>query len=429
MEPTAIVLNMFYSGLGIARSLGERGVPVIGLTAQRGIYGNFTRYAKVIHAPDSRKEPEALLRYLRGMGKGMKQRGVIFPTRDDDTVFLDRFREELQEFYSLVLPESGALHACLDKWETYQWAERAAVPTPKCWLVEGEEDLRRIRGELTFPCVLKAVAAHQWRKGSNWQTVGGRKAIAISSWDELSREYAVVSRAEKRVLLQEMIAGGDECLLIAACYLDRESKLVAGFNTQKLVQVPEGFGTGCIVRGVDRPEIFEPAARVLQAMRFTGIAEVEFKWDAAKGEFRLIEINPRPWDQHRLGHACGVDLIYLAYAEHAGLTRPAFHRQAPEYKWIAEDAFLLAAMQLLWTRNPQLGSLFRRARGKRIYAIWWARDPLPLLVYALARFLPSVAGSGVRAVWSLLRKRLPGGGKRGKGVVYEQHLGKEKSLS
>ena len=61
MRPTAVVLNMFYSGLGIARSLGEHGIPVIGLTAQRGIYGNFTRYAKVVHAPDSRKEPEALL--------------------------------------------------------------------------------------------------------------------------------------------------------------------------------------------------------------------------------------------------------------------------------------------------------------------------------------------------------------------------------
>ena len=33
-------MNMFYTGLGIARSLGEHGVSVIGLSAHRRIYGN-----------------------------------------------------------------------------------------------------------------------------------------------------------------------------------------------------------------------------------------------------------------------------------------------------------------------------------------------------------------------------------------------------
>src|SRR5205085_4489185 len=92
-QPTAVVMNMFHSGLGIARSLGERAVPVVGLTAKRGVYGNATRYAKVILCPDSRSEPEALLERLLKMKPEIGQ-GVIFPTRDDDVVFLDRFRDE-----------------------------------------------------------------------------------------------------------------------------------------------------------------------------------------------------------------------------------------------------------------------------------------------------------------------------------------------
>ena len=36
-------------------------------------------------------------------------------------------------------------------------------------------------GEVTYPCVLKPVSAHQWRQGNNWQIVGSRKAIGISS--------------------------------------------------------------------------------------------------------------------------------------------------------------------------------------------------------------------------------------------------------
>src|SRR5437867_4616910 len=92
VHPTAIVMNMFYTGLGIARSLGEHGIPVVGLTAQHRIYGNFTRHAKVVFCADSRREPEALVAYLVKLGQELGNRAVIFPTRDDDLVFLDRFR-------------------------------------------------------------------------------------------------------------------------------------------------------------------------------------------------------------------------------------------------------------------------------------------------------------------------------------------------
>src|ERR1017187_6137252 len=103
MRPTAVVMNMFYTGLGIARSLGEQGIPVIGLTSQHRIYGNFTRYAKTVFCPDSRREPEALFAWLMQMGKNLGHRSVIFPTRDDDVAFLDRFRRALDQYFILTI--------------------------------------------------------------------------------------------------------------------------------------------------------------------------------------------------------------------------------------------------------------------------------------------------------------------------------------
>src|ERR1043165_9210904 len=100
MPCVAVVMNLFYTGLGIARSLGERGVRVIGLTARHGIYGNFTRYAETVFCPDSRTEPEKLLAFLVNMGRDSAERSVMFPTRDDDLIFLDRFRTELEPYYT-----------------------------------------------------------------------------------------------------------------------------------------------------------------------------------------------------------------------------------------------------------------------------------------------------------------------------------------
>lgn len=429
MRPTAVVMNMFYTGLGIARSLGEHGIPVIGLSSQRGVYGNFTRYARTVRCADSRNEPEQLLAYLLEMGRQIEHRSVIFPTRDDDVLFLDRYRRELEPYFVPVVPESSVLRACLDKWETYLCAQRAGVMTPQCWLVEEEQDLRRVAADLTYPCVLKPVAAHHWRRGGNWEIVGGRKAIAISSWEQLVAEYAGIARADRRILLQEMISGSDDNLVIAACYLDRQSNWVAGFNTQKLLQVPEGFGTGCIVQAAHRPELFGAAVRLLQDLRFTGIAEVEFKWNAAKSEYQLIEINPRPWDQHRLGKSCGTDLVFLAYCEYAGVSRPAVVPRVSEDKWIAEDVFVVTALRLLWNRDPKLRMLFRLARGKRIYAIWSARDPLPLLAYLFTHFIPQLIATAARAIWATFNVTFPGRGFAPKTAqVCEPDMGREEEL-
>lgn len=402
---TAVVMNMFYTGLGVARSLGEENISVIGLTAQRLVFGNFTRYAKVLLCPDSRSEPEALLAFLLNLSEGLDAPAIIFPTRDDDLVFLDCFREKLTHHFIPVLPESSVLKACLNKWDTHLCAQRAGVPAPRSWLIEGESDLERIDHGLPYPCVLKPLAAHHWRQRDNWELVGGRKAICISSNEELRAEYASIARADKRALLQEMVPGGDESLVVTACYLDKQSNWVAGFNIRKLVQVPEGFGTGCIVQAAVCPELMERTDRLLRTMRFTGIAEVEYKWDPAKREYLLIEINPRPWDQHRLGKSCGVDLVHIAYREHAGLAMPAARLRKSERKWIAEDTFITTVLRLLWRRDSKFNFLFRHARGKRMYAIWSANDPLPSMAHITLRFVPMLLSSVAQFIWSARKRR------------------------
>jgi predicted ATP-grasp superfamily ATP-dependent carboligase len=277
--PGTVVMNLSYTGLGIARSLGARGVPVTGLSATGGVYGNFTRYAKVLRCPDSKEEPEALLDLLLRLGAKADHKQIVFPTRDHDVVFLDRFREELDPYFVAMIPPRDSLSACLDKWETFRAARRAGVSTPACWKIEAAADLEAAIGQMRFPCVLKPLEAHHWRGSGTWGRVGGRKAICVHSAGELRREYAAVSAVECRALVQELVPGDDDQLFVAACYLDARSELRAGFTARKLVQVPEGFGTGCVVQAADRPELMAAAVRLLREIGFEVICVVEFKCD------------------------------------------------------------------------------------------------------------------------------------------------------
>ena len=404
-RPAAVILNVFYTGLAIARSLSRRGVRTIGLSAARPHYGNFTRRAEVRVAPDSRHQPEELFRFLLALGAELSDRPVLFPTRDDDIVFLDRYRAELEPLFRLPIPASSVVSACLDKWETYLAACRAEVETPKCWMLNSAEDARRVAEEAAYPCVLKPVASHHWRQGSNWSIVGGRKAFGVANAADLRAEYASIAQADPRALAQELIAGADDQLVVVACYMDLQSRWVAGFNARKLLQIPEGFGTGCIVSTADQPGLFERTERLLRSMRFTGIAEVEYKWDATAGDFKLIEINCRPWDQHSLGQAAGVDVIWLAYCEHAGLSVSRPKADSAACKWIADDAFFMAALRFAATADlKNLRKVFRLARGKRVWAIWRASDPAPFFCFLFLQFLPAVAGM----VWRKLRPGFSG---------------------
>src|SRR5271168_30863 len=84
--PPVIVLNMFYSGLGIVRQLARNDVRVIGLSADRRIYGNFSRFCEVRFAPNSQEQPNELAAFLLHAASELRG-AVIFPTRDADVLF------------------------------------------------------------------------------------------------------------------------------------------------------------------------------------------------------------------------------------------------------------------------------------------------------------------------------------------------------
>jgi hypothetical protein len=120
----------------------------------------------------------------------------------------------------------------------------------------------------------------------------------------------------------------------------------------------------------------------------------------------LIEINARPWDQHILGRASGADVIYAAYADHAGFRVPSCSTPFSRVRWVAEDALMLALLRSIWHRDASPVRILRLARGPRVHAIWDAADKRPFVVY-MTTFLPSVLRRGIAASgrWLLHRIR------------------------
>src|ERR1700757_810750 len=201
-RPPVLIMNLFYTGMGIARDLSRTGVRIIGLSAHRNGAGNHTRLCEVRRSPNSQEQPELLADFL--LEAAAELRGaVIFPTRDFDVLFLDRYRGMLGPHYRLAIPPRASLFKVLNKYALACTARDAGVAAPHSMIVRKPEDLDQAAKEVGFPCVIKPVSSHQWREGANWEKVGGRKAFLIDSRETLGREYAQVSRAHHELLVQE----------------------------------------------------------------------------------------------------------------------------------------------------------------------------------------------------------------------------------
>lgn len=435
MLPPVLVMNAYYSGIGIARSLHGVGMRVCALSSERDAPGIKSRYFHAVYdVANGRDEPERLRDQLLALSGRFHQRPVLFPTRDFDVLFLQNYCNDLEHSFLLPQPSGSRILQMMDKFEMAVVAQQQGIPTPITLLCRSPAELEENIQKLRFPMVVKPQFAYQWRRKGTWEKVGA-KAIIAHSAEELRLQYRMLAGLTPEIMLQQYIDGDDRDIVVCCCYVDRRGELRGYFTGRKLKQNPPLIGTGSVVEAAEIASILEPTLKLLKAFNYAGLAEVEFKYDAASRRYFLIEVNPRHWDQHELGRLVGVNLTRIAYGDMIGTgaatVRPVYE-PAMQYKWIAERELGYAIAQRIkrdvranratkgWLRASldalvkSLGDSYGLLRGKRIFGILKLRDPMPGLAMCLGLLwnaLQLVAG-GSRDVET--PARIGGVGKNGR---------------
>lgn len=391
-----VILNMHYTGLGVARNLAGTGAEVYGLSSLRDFPGNFTRHATFVQSPDSLTQRPELKAFLADFAGRFKTKPILFPTRDHDIAFLMENREALEKAYILPFASNSVMDAALNKDKLVDIAAECGIPFPGNFTLRGPEDVPALRDKLSFPAIAKPIYASQWRKKGIWEAVGSQKVVRLGSFPELEAFYAKVSPFEKTMIVQEWIPGGDSNLVIFGSYCGRESEVKAWFTGRKRVQYPPESGTGVVVESHPAPEIVEPCRALLRKIGFFGISEIEFKRDDRTGRHYLIEINPRHWDQHRLGTALGVNLTVALYRDLTGMQALPMSASEGPVRWIAEKDYMLEfARGALKGGHYPPKLLLSLLGGNRTYPIMDAGDPMPTLY-----LLKEIVQDGIKGLFA-----------------------------
>ncbi|MBN2013930.1 MAG: hypothetical protein JW778_02005 [Candidatus Altiarchaeota archaeon] len=372
-KPPAIVIELGLNGLGVLRSLSEQKVPVIGVTWDKRAVGLYSRFGRKLISPNPLVSEEVFINFLLSLGLEDK-RAVLFPTGDISVVVLSKHQMRLEKYFDFVIGKPKVIEQLVNKADFYKSLAKSSVPHPKTYFPRDDQDLKKISEEIDYPCIIKP--SHS----ASFVEEFGVKVFEAYSQEELLDGYVKARRKGYEVLLQEIVPGGDDMMYLAHLYMNKNFKPLATFTFKRIRQWPHRFGNGALCESIWVPEISEFATSFLSAIGYNGIADVEFKKDAASGEFKLIEVNPRTGWQNRLSTKCGLNVPYIAYIDITGKDNPPINSQEDRVKWIYLINDFKSAYKLLCEKKLTWRGWLHSIRGKKIFAVLALDDPLPFFV-------------------------------------------------
>jgi D-aspartate ligase len=305
MKP-AIVLSGHTMGLGVARSLGEKGVPVVMMHHDER---DMAQVSKFINArfwvPHPEKCQEEFIEFLVDKANRFGG-GVLIPTSDEAVVAVSRNKKSLERHYLVACPEWEISKQFIDKKKTYRLADACGVPAPKTVVPKSVEEVQRYAENIEFPCLVKPCQSHLFFDRFK------RKMYRVESSNELVDLYQQAKDFGLEVMLQEIIPGDDSHVVNYNAYCWGGRSLVE-FTAAHIRNAPPWFGSPRVALSKEIPEVIEPGRKILQAMGFYGYACTEFKKDPRDGIYKLMEVNGRHNLSSLLAVRCGINFPWLEY--------------------------------------------------------------------------------------------------------------------
>ena len=361
-----------HPGLGIARSLGRRGIPVYVLEDQISV-SQFSRYVKKLIRVRSIRDERMTVDAVLETGKKFGLQGwVLFPTRDEHIAAFSRFRKELTPFFRVTTPEWDTTKWAWDKKNSYELAEKLGIPTPQTWNVHGVDQLRALYHHL--PLAIKPAIKEHFFYATR------AKAWRADTPEQLHRlfEKAAAQIRTEEILIQEIIPGdGEQQYSYCAFWKDGQahSRLVA----RRLRQHPREFGRAATyVETTEMPIVEELSERFLKSIDFYGLVEIEFKHDLRDGCYKLLDVNARTWGFHSIGSPAGVDFAYFLFADQVGLPIDKCRAKAG-VGWLRLVTDIPTALSDWLTGHLSLRAYSQSLTNTRAEAVFSTDDPLPSL--------------------------------------------------
>jgi predicted ATP-grasp superfamily ATP-dependent carboligase len=355
------------SALAIVRSLGRAGHFVSVCSSLPGPLAGASRFCRRAHlVADASGSQEAFAADVLDVVRNHAV-DVLVPATDSSGVALLGLPERYPAL-RLAFPSASAYLAVSDKRGLWEMARALGVAVPEQVVIEqpgtDTSPVEQWARELDHEVVVKPSRSAVQRKAGLQ-----RLAVAmIRGPDELARALASYPSEAYPLLVQRRISGPG----LGAFLLCQEGRVLAAFAHRRIREKPPTGGVSVYRESVPlRADVRAAAEAILGQYRWTGVAMVEFKEEAATDIPYLMEVNGRFWGSLQLAIDAGVDFPAMLLSMTLGEpVAPATSYQIGiRSRWLWGDVD-----HLLW--------VLRRSGGYRA-----AFPELPSIARALGSFL------------------------------------------
>jgi protein-tyrosine-phosphatase/predicted ATP-grasp superfamily ATP-dependent carboligase len=290
--------------LSVVRSLGRQGIEVHAGWCDARAAAAQSRYIGRIHEipPPSLREfawRDHLLEIL-----GREGFDLVIPCNDPSILPLQLHRKDFAPFLaSIYLLDERAFEIVFDKLESYELARTLGITVPRRIRASRLEDLPSALASFSLPVLVKPRASFTPdRLASKHHVRWARSPEQLQSLVQALLPWGDVA-------VEESVSGRG----VGVEVLAHEGRLLVAFQHVRVHEPPSGGGSSYRRSSELHPELLRATQQFLGALRYTGVAMMEFKVDPESGTWAFIEINARFWGSLPLALAAGVDFPYYLY--------------------------------------------------------------------------------------------------------------------
>lgn len=336
--------------------------------------------SKVIANPTA--DPDGAVSDLIKLGEAFEDKAALFYGDDRMLLLISRNRDELSKYYRFLMPEAELVEDLVDKVRFARLAEDTGLPVPKTVTSHQARTAREAAELIGFPCIIKPNRRSDWFRSKVVLKEGGKpqKAFRADDLDQLARLYDEMREVTPDFVVQEYLPGGDDCIYSFHGYFDQGAEPLGCYIGHKIRTYPRDRGMSTYLELVKEPRLIQLGLEIIKKLGITGPVKIDFKKDAARDRYYLLEINARFNLWNYLGAVCGVNLLAIAYNHLLGRKCPPQSDYRTEVRWLSFGNDLRAFLRDYHNDGDlSIIDLIRSYRGPKVYDVFSWDDPLPFL--------------------------------------------------
>lgn len=373
--PVVALACPHHGGLGVTRSLGRLGIPVFNVDAMRWAPASFSRYCRGSFIWDIDNTPgEQSVAKLVEVARKAGRRCLLIPGTDRSAVFASEHAAALEPWYLIPAPERALVHSFCSKKRLLDLAARHNVATPATIGIETMAERIESLKKVDLPVIIKGIDGHARKRY-------GKTKLIVRTKQQLLALYDCIGESDAPGLIaQEYIPGSENTVWMFNGYFNQRSECIAGFTGRKLRQCPAYTGVTSLGVCEKNEAVEQSATRLLRGAGYRGLVDMDFRYDARDGQYKLLDVNPRLGSTFRLFVSRdGLDVVRACYLDLTG--QPVSSAGVSEgRKWLVEDFDLVSSLRYMLDGNLNPGDWVKSLGGIHESAFFAKDDLLSILL-------------------------------------------------